>query len=101
MKCPVCDCSDFDAQIESSAPMQGTAHKITCNNCGWQGRNIPLSDLLTSDPEISENAPAWLHLLTPMQKASREKEIGKGRNPDPYIEQKLIEAGVWPPKKTS
>jgi hypothetical protein len=41
--------------------------------------------------------PPWMHLLMPMQKAWRESEILKGRNPDPYIEEKLREAGVWPP----
>jgi hypothetical protein len=45
---------------------------------------------------MTEEPPPWLHLLEPMQLASREKEIGKGRNPDPYIETKLREAGVWP-----
>lgn len=47
---------------------------------------------------MSNSNPPWLFLLEPMQKAWREKEIGKGRNPDPYIEQKLKEAGVWPPQ---
>jgi hypothetical protein len=44
-------------------------------------------------------SPPWLHLLDPMSQAWREKQILKGRAPDPYIEQKLREAGVWPPKE--
>ena len=43
--------------------------------------------------------PPWLHLLDPMGHGWREKQIGKGRDPDSYIEAQLIEAGVWPPKK--
>ena len=43
--------------------------------------------------------PPWLHLLTPMQKAWREKQILKGRDPDSYIESKLKEDGRWPPKE--
>jgi hypothetical protein len=43
--------------------------------------------------------PPWLYLLEPMDLGWREKEIGKGRDPDPYIEKKLREAGVWPPKR--
>ena len=41
--------------------------------------------------------PPWLHLLEPMNKAWREKQILKGRDPDPYIEQELRKAGAWPP----
>lgn len=41
--------------------------------------------------------PPWLHLLEPLQVGWREKQLLKGRNPDPYIEGQLIEAGVWPP----
>jgi hypothetical protein len=44
-----------------------------------------------------EDAPPWLHLLTPLDMGWREKELGKGRNPDPHIEKQLREAGVWPP----
>ena len=47
-------------------------------------------------------SPPWLHLLDPINRGLREKEIGKGRDPDPYIEKQLREAGVWPPNpKTS
>ena len=47
---------------------------------------------------MTDDTPApWLHLLTPLDAAWREKEIGKGRNPDPYIEKQLRKAGVWPP----
>jgi hypothetical protein len=42
--------------------------------------------------------PPWLHLLTPMQKAWREKQILKGRDPDSYIESQLKEAELWPPE---
>lgn len=42
--------------------------------------------------------PPWLHLLDTMQRAWRDKQIGKGRDPDSYIEGQLREAGVWPPK---
>lgn len=34
-----------------------------------------------------------------MQRAWRDKQFAKGRDPDAYIEQKLREAGVWPPKE--
>lgn len=49
----------------------------------------------------SDLDPPWLHLLKPFDRNWREKEIAKGRNPDPYIEQQLREAGVWPEKKGS
>lgn len=39
--------------------------------------------------------PPWLFLLSPMQKAWREDQLLKGRDPDAYIEQQLIEAGKW------
>jgi hypothetical protein len=42
--------------------------------------------------------PPWLHLLDDMQRGGREKQIGKGRDPDKYIEERLREAGVWPGK---
>jgi hypothetical protein len=42
--------------------------------------------------------PPWLHLLTPMEKAWRETQILKGRNPDSHIESQLKEAGRWPPE---
>jgi hypothetical protein len=48
---------------------------------------------------VDRPSPPWLHKLEPIWQAWREKEIGKGRDPDPYIEKKLIEAGVWPPQK--
>jgi hypothetical protein len=41
--------------------------------------------------------PPWLHLLSSMQRAWREKQILKGRDPDPYILDRLKEAGSWPP----
>lgn len=48
-------------------------------------------------PEVDplDHLPPWLFLLDDMQKAWREKEILKGRDPDSYIEQRLIEAGKW------
>jgi hypothetical protein len=45
-----------------------------------------------------DGPPAWLHLLSPMQRAWRETQILKGRNPDPYVVDRLKEAGKWPPK---
>ena len=42
--------------------------------------------------------PWWLTHLTPMELAWREKQILKGRDPDPYIEEKLRDAGVIPSK---
>jgi len=42
--------------------------------------------------------PLWLYLLEPMNRAWREDQILKGRDPDPYIEKQLREAGVWPPQ---
>jgi len=47
--------------------------------------------------EDKEPTPPWLHLLTQLDRGWREKELGKGRNPDPYIEAQLREAGKWPP----
>ena len=41
--------------------------------------------------------PLWLHLLSPVQRAWREKQIMTGRNPDTDIEESLIEAGLWKP----
>ena len=46
--------------------------------------------------DVSENPP-WLHLLEPINLAWREKQILKGRDPDPYIEEQLRKDGVWPP----
>ena len=43
--------------------------------------------------------PPWLHLLSPVQKAWREKQILKGREPDDYILSQLQEAGRWPEPK--
>lgn len=48
------------------------------------------------DDELLGPAPPWLHLLRPDQKAWRENEILKGRDPDSYIESRLREAGAWP-----
>ena len=42
--------------------------------------------------------PPWIHKLEPLWRAWREGQILKGRNPDPYLEERLIEAGEWPPK---
>ena len=47
-----------------------------------------------------EGPPAWLHLLSPVQVAWREKQILKGRDPDPHIVSILEEAGKWPPKSS-
>lgn len=47
--------------------------------------------------DIIPDAP-WLHLLEPENRAWREKQILKGRDPDPYIEKQLVESGSWPPK---
>jgi hypothetical protein len=44
--------------------------------------------------------PPWLVHLAPEWLAWREKQILKGRDPDPYIERKLIEAGVLPEDKS-
>lgn len=49
-----------------------------------------------ADERIIGPAPPWLHLLQPAQRAWRETEILKGRDPDGYIESRLREAGVWP-----
>lgn len=50
--------------------------------------------------QLSErNPPLWLHLLLPQQKAWRQTEILKGRDPDPYIEKQLRAAGAWPEKR--
>lgn len=46
-----------------------------------------------------DGPPPWLHLLDPMQRAWREKQILKGRDPDAYIVSRLKEAGKWPEKK--
>jgi len=48
--------------------------------------------------DIIPSAP-WLHLLNDMEKAWRETQILKGRDPDPYIVEQLKEAGKWPPRK--
>ncbi len=46
-------------------------------------------------------SPPWLHLLDPMQRGWREKQLAKGRDPDAHIEQELREAGVWPPQRAA
>ena len=43
-------------------------------------------------------APPWLFLLEHHWAAWRENELAKGRDPDPYIEQKLGGVDLWPPK---
>lgn len=42
--------------------------------------------------------PPWVHLLSQQQRDWRASQILKGRNPDPYIEEQLRDAGDWPPK---
>jgi|GEM_PF-4577465 len=46
--------------------------------------------------ELEIPKPDWLYLLQPEQRAWREKQFLKGRNPDNDIEMKLREAGEWP-----
>lgn len=53
----------------------------------------------TDDLVDPNGPPAWLKLLSPMQKAWRETQILKGRDPDSYIEEQLRDAGKWPPRK--
>ena len=45
--------------------------------------------------------PPWLHLLDAANRAWREDQFMKGRNPDSFIESKLRDAGKWPPPKPS
>jgi hypothetical protein len=53
-----------------------------------------------SSPEYDDfPSPPWLHLLTPMQRGWREKQLAKGRDPDVHIERELRKAGKWPPKR--
>lgn len=56
---------------------------------------------MTDDDEDLERVlgpdPPWLPLLDPINREWRAAQILKGRNPDPYIEKQLREAGVWPP----
>ena len=61
---------------------------------GVSARRVCLSDIV--DPD---GPPPWLHLPSPIQQAWREKRIMKGRDPDPYIVNQLMEAGRWPEKK--
>jgi len=42
--------------------------------------------------------PEWLPLLTPEWRNWRIKQIGRGRDPDRYIEEELKKAKLWPPK---
>lgn len=51
-------------------------------------------------PEIDLPSAPWTHLLNPMQRAWREDQFVKGRNPDPHIEAQLREGGLWPEKKS-
>ena len=44
----------------------------------------------------NDTSPPWIHLLTPVWQGWREDQILKGRDPDPYIERKLREDGLWP-----
>jgi hypothetical protein len=46
--------------------------------------------------EVASRQPPWIHLLDALQRGWREKEIGRGRDPDPHIERELRKAGVWP-----
>lgn len=48
--------------------------------------------------EFDFGNPPWLHLLSYLEKGWREKQILKGRNPDPQIEEQLRKAGKWPEK---
>lgn len=45
--------------------------------------------------DVIGSPPPWLHLLSAAQRAWRESQILKGRNPDPYIEDRLRESGAW------
>jgi len=68
---------------------------------GKQGRIMAMAatdkhSMYVEDVVDPNGPPAWLHLLSPLQKAWREKQILKGRNPDTYIEGKLKDAGLWP-----
>ncbi len=47
-------------------------------------------------PMQHEDDPPWLHLLSPFDRRWREKERGKGRDPDSHIEKELRATGVWP-----
>ena len=49
-------------------------------------------------PKNPQGRPPWLHLIDAPNRAWREKQIAMGRDPDPYMEQQLKKAGVWPPK---
>lgn len=39
--------------------------------------------------------PAWLPLLSPVQREWREDQLRLGNDPDPFLEAKLIRAGKW------
>jgi hypothetical protein len=58
---------------------------------------MPLVDV--EDIVDPDGPPPWLHLLSPLQRAWREKQILKGRDPAPYIVSRLKQAGKWPVKK--
>jgi hypothetical protein len=44
-----------------------------------------------------EGEPPWLYLVDDAGRAWREKQLAKGRDPDPYMEKVLREQGIWPP----
>lgn len=44
-------------------------------------------------------APPWFDILNAMQEEWRETKIEQGRDPDPYIERLLCDAGKWPPSR--
>ena len=46
-----------------------------------------------------DGPPPWLRLLNPLQRAWRETQILKGRDPDSHIERELRRAGRWPERK--
>ena len=52
------------------------------------------------ESELIGPSPPWLYLLAAPWRAWRESQIMKGRNPDTYIEEQLVEAGKWPPKES-
>lgn len=53
------------------------------------------------DEQVFGPKPDWYHRLSPQQQAWRATQVLKGRNPDKYIEERLIDAGEWPPAKPS
>jgi hypothetical protein len=64
--------------------------------------NRRIAVCVMADEENEGGVPStpWLHLLEPHWREWRRSQHLKGRNPDPYIEQQLRDAGAWPPKPT-